>query len=144
MSDLSDSMKNVLATTFAFYLKSHRFHWNVEGPNFMEYHDFFSKVYTETFEAIDSIAEQIRALGEYAPGSFAEFHAFSDIEDETENPPAQQMFSTLISDNQKVMNTLNDAFDLANTENNQGLMNFLADRLDKHSKLGWMLKSFTK
>lgn len=144
MSDLSDSMKVVLSTVFTLYLKAHRYHWNVEGSNFSEYHKFFGKVYENIWKSVDDIAEQIRALGEYAPGSFAEFHAFSDIEDETENPPAQQMFSILILDNQKVIETLNKAFILAQKESNQGLMNFLADRLDSHAKLGWMLKSFMK
>lgn len=144
MSELSDSMKVVLSTVFAFYLKAHRYHWNVEGNNFSEYHKFFGKVYEEIWESVDGIAEHIRALGEYAPGSFAEFHAFSTIMDETGNPLASSMFTNLLADNQKVIDVFNKAFELAQKESNQGLMNFLADRLDSHAKLGWMLKSFTK
>ena len=144
MLELVQSMKVVLATSFSFYLKAHKYHWNVEGPNFSEYHKFLGDLYEEVQDSIDATAEHIRALGEYSPGSYAEFHAFSKISDETGVPVARSMFDNLLSDNQKMIDALNDAFAKAQEANKQGLMNYLADRLDIHAKHGWMLRSITK
>lgn len=142
--DLATSLKKVLANTFTMYLKTHKYHWNVEGPNFAEYHNFLSDLYTELFGAVDTIAEQIRALNEYAPGSYTEFFAFSEVKDETGTPHSAMMFQNLIADNATVIQSLNAAHALATSENNHGLVNFLEDRLDRHAKHGWMLRSFTK
>ena len=142
--DLATSLKKVLANTFTMYLKTHKYHWNVEGANFAEYHGFLSDLYTELFGAVDTTAEQIRALNEYAPGSYTEFFAFSDIKDETGTPLPMTMFQTLLADNGTVIQSLNTAHQLASEANNRGLVNFIEGRLDVHAKHGWMLRSFTK
>ena len=77
MEELVKSMKVALATVFSFYLKAHNFHWNVEGPNFHEYHVMFQKIYEDVYASVDVFAEEIRALDSYAPGSFARFTALS-------------------------------------------------------------------
>ena len=144
METLTEIMKKVLADTFAMYLKSHNYHWNVEGSNFPQYHEFFGNLYEELHVAIDPIAEQIRALDSYAPGSFSRFMELTDIEDELNVPLGTDMARKLMSDNQIVLNTLNMAFKLADQFDNQGLADFIAGRIDTHNKHAWMLRSISK
>lgn len=141
---LVDRMKVVLADTFAFYLKTHQYHWNVEGPDFPQYHEFLSNLYEEVYGSIDRIAEEIRALGEYAPGSFSRFQQLSSIVDSTSAPSAGEMFNTLASDNQIVLSSLMETYRLAEEYNEIGLSNFLQDRYDAHKKHAWMLSSILK
>jgi starvation-inducible DNA-binding protein len=101
-------------------------------------------LYEEVFDATDDIAEQIRALDAYAPGSFTRFLELTDIECETVIPAPLEMLTRLQSDNNKVIETLNIAFKLADEFDKQGLADFLAGRIDAHNKHGWMLKSITK
>ena len=91
MDTLVEMMRKVLADTFAMYLKAHNYHWNVEGPNFPQYHEFFGNLYEELHGAIDPIAEQIRALDAYAPGSFSRYMELSDIQDELNVPMGIEM-----------------------------------------------------
>jgi starvation-inducible DNA-binding protein len=144
METLQEIMKKALADTFAMYLKTHNFHWNVEGPLFSQYHSFFSDLYNELFGAVDPIAEQIRALDCYAPGSFSRFLELTDIQDQTTIPDAQSMCRELLSDNEKVLKTLDICLKLATQFDKQGLVNFLADRIDIHNKHAWMLRSIIK
>lgn len=144
MDTLQELMKKVLADTFAMYLKAHNYHWNVEGASFPQYHEFFGNLYEELHGAVDPIAEQIRAIDAYAPGSFTRFMELTDIEDEMSVPSGVEMARKLMIDNEIVINTLDMAFKLATTFNKQGLADFLAGRLDIHAKHGWMLRSITK
>jgi starvation-inducible DNA-binding protein len=144
METLVEMMKKVLADTFAMYLKSHNYHWNVEGSNFPQYHEFFGNLYAELHDAVDPIAEQIRALDSYAPGSLSRFMELTDIQDEMNVPLGTDMARKLLGDNEIVMNTLNMALKLAEQFDKQGLMDFLAGRIDTHSKHAWMLRSISK
>jgi starvation-inducible DNA-binding protein len=144
METLIEIMRKVLADTFAMYLKSHNYHWNVEGSNFPQYHEFFGNLYEELHDAVDPIAEEIRALNAYAPGSFTRFMELTDIQDELLIPTGVEMAGKLSADNEKVLATLNMAFKLANQLDKQGLADFLAGRIDVHNKHGWMLRSITK
>jgi len=144
METLQEIMKKVLADTFALYLKAHQYHWNVEGQNFPQYHEFFGNLYEELFGAVDPIAEEIRALDAYAPGSFTRFMELTEIEDETTVPAGVEMARRLMTDNERVIATLNVAFKLADTMDKQGLADFIAGRIDIHNKHGWMLRSITK
>lgn len=144
METLIEIMRKVLADTFAMYLKAHNYHWNVEGPNFPQYHDFFGKLYEELHDAVDPIAEEIRSLDAYAPGSFSRFIELTEIEDETNVPMAREMALKLLRDNDTVLNTLNIAFKLADQFDRQGLADFVAGRIDVHNKHAWMLRSITK
>jgi len=144
METLQEIMKKVLADTFALYLKAHNYHWNIEGINFSEYHAFFGNLYEELHGAIDPIAEEIRALDTYAPGSFRRYMEITEIEDELNVPPGVEMVRRLMNDNMKVIATLNMAFKLANQLDKQGLADFLAGRIDIHNKHQWMLRSITK
>ena len=91
MEDLVQSLKVVLANHYAFYLKAHYYHWNVTGPNFPQYHDFLENIYTEVYGAVDKIAEEIRVLDSFAPGSFNRFIQLSQIQGDETVPPAEVM-----------------------------------------------------
>jgi len=144
MKELIDEMKVGLSTVFAFYLKAQYFHWNVEGPNFAQYHKFLGKLYEEVSDSVDPFAEQLRALGSYAPGSLERFKELSKVEDETNVPGATAMIRQLMLDNEIVIDQLNKINKLADDNNKKGLTNFIEGRLDIHSKHAWMLKSFLK
>ena len=143
METLIEMMRKVLADTFAMYLKAHNYHWNVEGSNFPQYHDFFGNLYQELHGAVDPIAEEIRALDAYVPGSLSRFLELTEIEDELSIPNGVEMARRLMVDNQKVIMTLDIAFKLADELDQQGLADFIAGRLDTHKKHGWMLRSIT-
>lgn len=144
METLIEMMRKVLADAYAFQLKAHNYHWNVEGPNFAQYHDFLGNLYQEIYNSVDATAEEIRALDAYAPGSFTRFLELTDIECETTIPQPLEMMARLIVDNEKVLNTLNMAFKLANEFDQQGLADYIAGRIDIHKKHAWMLRSFTR
>lgn len=144
METLIEIMRKALADAYAFQLKVNNYHWNVTGPNFPQYHEFLGKLYQEVFASTDNIAEQIRALDAYAPGSFTRFIELTDIEDEVNVPDSNEMINRLVLDNEKLLATLNIAFKLANEFDKQGLVNFLADRIDVHNKHAWMLRSIIK
>ena len=142
--DLVELLKRVQANTFAMYLKTHNFHWNVEGMLFAQFHEFFNDLYTELWEAVDTIAELIRAQDAYAPGSLGRFAELSSIQDENAVPSARDMVMKLVADNDIVRASLYDAFNAANAANEQGIANALQDRISAHDKHGWMLRSFLK
>ena len=144
METLLERMRILLATNFAFYLKLHFFHWNVTGPNFPQYHEFFGDLYEEVFAANDSIAEHIRAIKGYAPGSFSRFADLSTIQDQVDVIPAEQMISIAIQDNDKVIDALTQAYRTAEMNAEIGLANYLQDRIDIHKKHGWMLRATSK
>ena len=136
-------MKELLATTFALYLKGHNFHWNVRGKDFSQFHSFFGDFYEELFDAVDVTAEQIRALNVPSPGSLSEFTASSRISDATPGfHDIQTMVQSLYDDNQVILRLLNEAHALASEQNLYGLVgNFLEARIDRHQKHAWMLRS---
>ena len=141
---LSDLLKQLLATQYAFVIKAQFFHWNVEGPDFSQYHKFFGKVYEEVEDALDPTAEYIRILEEYTPGSFERFQELSLIQGQTKVPRARLMITELLADNQTLIDLLNQCFDAADAEDQQGIADFVAGRIDAQGKHGWMLKSFLK
>ncbi len=144
MDELTQQLKVALASTFAFYLKAHNFHWNVEGPNFPQYHRFLGKLYEEVFDAVDPLAENIRKLSSYTPGSFTRFAELSIIDDEVKVPTADVMMSRLLADNDKLITVLTTAFEMSEQAREVGLSDFLAGRIDAHKKHAWMLKSILK
>lgn len=141
MEQLIERMKVLLATNFSFYLKLHFFHWNVTGPNFPQYHEFFGNLYEEVFAANDNIAEHIRAIKGFAPGSLSRFLDLTTIKDQIDVVPAEQMLSIAIQDNDKVIEVITQAFLAAEQAAEHGLANFLQDRIDIHKKHAWMLRS---
>ena len=142
---LADSLKTLLATEYAFVIKAQFFHWNVEGPDFAELHGFFGAIYDEVYDnSIDKTAEYIRTLDDYAPGSFERFQELSELPGQTKVPRARLMIEELLADNGRMIELLNRCFAEAEAENQQGIANFIAERIDAHGKHGWMLRSFLK
>jgi starvation-inducible DNA-binding protein len=141
---LSDDLKVLLASSFSFYLKATNFHWNVEGPDFPQYHEFLGNLYAEVYASIDLVAEYIRTLDSYAPGSLTRYSELTIIQDQLMIPKAELMMEELSADNAKIIELLNHCFASAENENQQGVANFIAERLDAHQKHGWMLRSILK
>ena len=141
---LIDDLKRVQADTFAMYAKAHYYHWNVEGPNFVQYHDFLGKLYEELFAAVDVVAEEVRALQSYAPGVHRMLMELTKIQDDNTIPAALDMFKRLLTDNDTVMEGLIAAYMSADAAGELGLANFLQDRMDIHKKHAWMLRSLIK
>ena len=141
---LSDNLKVILASTEVFAVKIRGFHWNVEGPNFPQYHEFFDDLYTEVYGATDQAAELIRQLDSYAPGSLSRFIELSIIGEQTKIPRAELMMAELFDDNEKIVALLKESFTVAEEENEQGVADFIAGRIDAHGKHRWMLRSILK
>lgn len=144
MDELIQTMKQALADHFAFYLKAHGFHWNVEGEDFVQYHELFSKIYSDFYGALDQFAEEIRALDAYAPASFSRFKELTSIEDEIKILPAKLMLQKLLMDLEIVKSGLEQAYELAEQAHNHGLSNFLAERQDMCGKWAWQLRASLK
>lgn len=144
MEEIYEPLKRAFADTYAFYVKAQNYHWNVEGPMFSMYHEFFGNLYEEVGGSIDRFAEEIRAQGAYAPGAFSRFIELATIkDDDTINTPGV-MISNLYSDNMIVYASIKAARDVADQYGENGLVNFLEERMDQHKKHAWMLRSYLK
>jgi len=144
MEKLIEQLRTILGTNFGLYFKIHSYHWNVEGPNFVEYHTYLGQLYTQIFNNTDLIAEKLRALGTYAPVSLTRMKEFSDIEEDVSVLEANQMFQNLVIANDRYIIHLRAGIIAAEAANEPAIGNFLQDILDQHQKQGWMLRSFTK
>lgn len=144
MEEVVNPLKAAFADTYAFYVKAQNYHWNVEGPMFAMYHDFFGKIYEEVGGAIDQFAEEIRAQNAYAPAAFGRFKELSSIEDEVLIIKPEMMVANLFADNARVTASLQAARDVADKYNQNGLVNFIEERLDQHNKHAWMLRASMK
>ena len=141
---LSDLLKTYLASTFSYYLKAHYFHWNVEGPDFGELHEFFSNIYEDSYSAVDPIAEYIRTTDEYAPGSLSRFLELTQVPDQTKVPRARLMLEELLADTQTMIGMSRQVFEAAAAEGREDIANFAAERQSQHGKYQWQLKSYLK
>jgi starvation-inducible DNA-binding protein len=141
MDELQKAAKVAFASTFSFYLKAHNFHWNITGPDFLEYHELFGKIYEEVYASIDDFAEKIRSIDTFVPASLDRFSMLTLIDDETDILDQNSMLSELYQDNQKMVKLLKMVYDVAEQFGENGFSNFLAERMDAHRKHGWMLKS---
>ena len=141
---LAENLKVLLASVNSLSIKAQNFHWNVEGDNFPQYHGFFGSYYEEVYGSVDKIAEYIRTLDSYTPGSLTRYAELTIIQDQLKIPRAELMFAELFEDNAKMIELLNHCFASASQENNQGIANFIAERLDAHGKHQWMIRSILK
>jgi starvation-inducible DNA-binding protein len=144
MEQLIQQLKVILGTNFALYFKTHGFHWNVEGVNFQQYHDFFAELYTSIFNNTDLIAEKIRMLDAYAPGSLLRMLELADVEESAIIPSPISMMAELKRDNDRMMVHLRAGIVAADQAGEPAIGNFLQDLLDQHQKHAWMLRSFIK
>jgi starvation-inducible DNA-binding protein len=144
MEQLSISLKIALANTFIMYFKAQSHHWNVVGMNFSQLHDFFGDLYNDLFGAVDAIAEELRALDSDAPRSLSELYQYKTANEGNVSITAEQMLQDLSITNDAVIESLNKSMELAEAANEQGLMDFIAGRIDTHKKHGWMIRSHLK
>ncbi len=138
---IATALSRLLADSFSLYLKTHNFHWNVTGPMFNSLHAMFMVQYTEQWNALDEIAERIRALGETAPGSFREFARLTTIDEAEGRPDAAGMIEQLVAGQEAVVRTARQAFALAAQAGDQPSADLLTRRMEIHEKNAWMLRS---
>jgi starvation-inducible DNA-binding protein len=141
-ANIADALSRVLADSYMLYLKTHNFHWNVTGPMFQTLHIMFMEQYTELWNALDNIAERIRALGHFAPGTYARFVELSSIKEEAGVPNAQEMIRQLVDGQETLIRTVREAFKIADDASDQPSAGMLSDRMEIHEKNAWMLRSF--
>lgn len=137
---IADGLSRLLADSFALYLKTHNFHWNVTGPQFNSLHAMFMTQYTELWNALDLIAERIRALGYPAPGSYKQFVALSSIPEEEGVPKAKDMIRQLVAGQEAVTRTAREVFKVVEKANDQPTADLLTQRMEVHEKNAWMLR----
>lgn len=144
MEELIQQMKVYLADNVTFGMKAQQFHWNVEGDDFAQHHEFLGNLYGEVDGVIDQIGEFIRTLDAYAPLGPRRIAELTTIEEADVAPRAMVMMRTLYNDNTKVLQSITEAYRLAERYNELGLANFLQDRMAAHKKHQWMLRSILK
>jgi starvation-inducible DNA-binding protein len=141
---IANGLSRLLADTYVLYLKTHSFHWNVEGPMFQTLHLMFMDQYTEAWNAIDPIAERIRSLGHYAPGSYRQYVELATVKETEGVPKAEKMIAELIAGQEAVARTARSVLPLAERANDQPTLDLLTQRLNIHEKNAWMLRSLLK
>jgi len=145
MNELTTSIKVLLANVTVMYYKAHQFHWNIEGGEFTQYHEFFGDLYTDVYGSVDPTAELLRKLDDYAPVSLDELFKYKTLQEETTRVVLlKDILASLIKANEEVLISLNKVFTVANANKQQGVCNFIADRIDTHQKHGWFLKASAK
>jgi len=138
---VATGLARLLADSYTLYLKTHNFHWNVTGPQFNTLHAMFEQQYTELAMAVDEIAERIRALGEFAPGSYAVFGKLTSIEEATDVPRAEAMTEQLMRGHEAVVRTARQVFPMAGKAGDEPTCDLLTQRMQVHEKAAWMLRS---
>ena len=141
-ASIAAGLSKLLADTYTLYLTTHNFHWNVTGPMFNTLHTMFMAQYTELWNAVDPVAERIRALGHAAPGSYAQFGKLSSIADAPAKPPkAMEMVRILCDGHEAVARTARGVFPLADKAGDEPTADLLTQRMQTHEKTAWMLRA---
>jgi starvation-inducible DNA-binding protein len=139
---ITQGLSHLLADTYTLYMTTHNFHWNVTGPMFNSLHDMFMAQYTELWNAVDPIAERIRALGHHAPGSYAQFAKLSSLPDAPATPPkALEMVAILAQGHEAVARTARGLYDVVGEANDEPTADLLTQRIAVHEQTAWMLRS---
>ena len=144
MEQLIAALKELLADTVALKFKAHGYHWNVEGDDFPQAHTFFEMIYNDYEEATDEFAENLRRLNTYAPFKLSRLTSLSTVSETDITSDFEDMAMDLLKSNDAVLAKLKDAFDLADAAREQGVANFLAERIDMHGKWHWQLSAVVK
>jgi starvation-inducible DNA-binding protein len=142
--EIAKGLARLLADTYTLYLKTHYFHWNVTGPMFNTLHLMFETEYTELWSAVDVIAERIRALDEFAPGTYGELAKLTSVKETQGVPPALEMVAQLLDGHETVARTARTLFRSAESANDEATMDLLTQRLQTHEKTAWMLRSLLR
>ncbi|MNL07575.1 DNA protection during starvation protein [compost metagenome] len=138
---IAHGLSKVLADTYTLYLKTHNFHWNVTGPMFNTLHLMFEGQYTELALATDMLAERIRSLGVFAPGSYAEFGKLTSIKEAKGVPDSDEMINQLVLGHEAVARTARELFPVADKAADEATADLLTQRIQLHEKTAWMLRS---
>jgi len=139
--EIAGGLSKLLADSYTLYVKTHNFHWNVTGPNFAELHKMFEKQYLDLANAVDDIAERIRALGEFAPASYTEFQKLTSVKEETGHPKAEEMIEQLMLGQEEVIQTARKIFKVVDPAHDEPTADLLTTRMNIHEKNAWMLRS---
>lgn len=142
--EITKGLSRVLADSYTLYLKTHNYHWNVTGPMFQTLHTMFETQYTELATAVDEIAERIRALGEFAPGSYTDFKELSSVKEAEGIPKAMDMVKDLVDSHETVARTARAVFEAAESGNDEASLDLLTQRIQLHEKTAWMLRSLAE
>lgn len=138
---VATELKKLLADSYTLYLQTHNFHWNVTGVRFRDLHLMFEEHYTELATAVDEIAERIRSLGVFAPGTYRAFSAFSAIEPVENIPNAEEMVTTLMQNHEQIVRTCRNALAVAQEADDESSASLISDRMVIHEKTAWMLRA---
>jgi len=144
MSKLTEALSSLLGDAVTMYFQAHGYHWNVEGQDFSQYHSLFESIYEDVYSSIDPIAENIRKLDQYAPFALKQFMSLRTFDFGAAQQSPSAMAKALLKSNVSIIASLNKTFKAAMDEDEQGIANFLAERIDMHSKWGWQLRASTK
>lgn len=139
--NIAQGLSHLLADTYTLYLKTHYFHWNVTGPMFNTLHLMFETQYNELALAVDLVAERIRALDVYAPGTYRDFAKLTSIKETESVPKAQDMIAELVAGHEAVCRTARSVFPSADAASDEATADLLTQRLQVHEKTAWMLRS---
>lgn len=139
--EIATGLSRLLADTYTLYLKTHNYHWNVTGPMFTTLHTMFEEQYQELALAVDEIAERIRALGIFAPGSYSRFQELTRIDEETRVPSAQEMIQQLVLGQETLVRTAREIFPVIEAAHDEPTADLLTNRMQTHEKTAWMLRS---
>ena len=141
LNAITDGLSRLLADTYTLYLKTHNYHWNVTGPQFNTLHTMFETQYTELAMAVDVIAERIRALGAWAPGSYSDFAKLSTVKEASGIPAAEAMVAELAADQAAVVRTARALFPAVEAASDEPTADLLTQRMQVHEKTAWMLRA---
>lgn len=140
-TNLASCLNDLLPNVMAMYVKAHGYHWNVVGPDFVQMHSLFSDIYSDVYESIDPLAENVRKLDAFPLGDIGSMASASKVSPAVSSRDSRAMLSDLLRTNDVVLDLIEDALDCAEREQEQGILNFLADRQDMHSKWDWQIRS---
>ena len=145
MNELEAILKELQSMAMKIYAQSHGYHWNIEGRTFKQDHAFLLKIYEDVFDSIDTYAENLRKIGAKAPFGLVQLQQNSALRiNDSLDLTADEMFAELAKTNAQIIGRLKDGCDIADKSSEQGILNFFADRLDKHEFWQWQLTSTLK
>ncbi|MGH9560052.1 MAG: Dps family protein [Terracidiphilus sp.] len=143
LEKVGTALAGALADTYLLYVKTQNYHWNVTGPHFGELHMMFEQQYRNLADAVDELAERLRAIGRFAPGSYAQFSQLSKIKEAPERvPPSMDMVRHLADDHEHVVRRMREVLETSDSVGDQESSDIMIARMRYHAKQAWMLRSY--
>ena len=141
---VAKDLSKLLADTYSLYLKTHSFHWNITGPQFNSLHLMFETQYNELWLAADEVAERIRTLDVFSPGSYSQFGKLTQIKEEVGVPEWKDMVGQLVEGHEIAAHTSRQTIKGADAAGDEGTADMVTGRLKEHEKTAWMLRSLLR